>query len=729
MQPIQRTLQPHNRRDWLAALMLRHPDRFMPRLSAALARWQKLSRGVRRRFTRRVAATAAGAALALTLIAGPLTSTAHAASISVDNGVVVAADDGQCSLREAIVNANSDSQVFTSTGECEAGSGDDIISLPVDGDFLIEDGPYASIYGTNHGLPLVASVITIEGQGSTIHRDPGNLDTFGILAVEYGELTIHETTISGGAAYIGGGVLAIHSALAIRDSTVSGSFGVYGGGISSIQSATDIVNSTLTDNEANLGGGVFDLIGTVDIVNSTISGNSAQVGGGVLLGFYTSFYTTSTIVNSTITGNHADNVGGGVLILYSASVAFNRSIVSGNTTGNPVGIEVYNALNGQIYSSYTVFGHAGVSNSEAFFGFATSGSDVNATSDGSNDPLSAILDTTLADNGGPTLTHNLVAGSPAVDLAPDADCTVSPVDGVDQRGAARPFDVAGQGNDGSDTCDAGAVEYNSPLPGNSAIFMSTTTAGTTGDGLAFGPEDIIQWDGDAWSTWFDGSAAGLMPFNAKHNLNAIWIPDADAPDFVFSFGQNRRSVPGLADPVDGMDLLWWDGASFSWWFDGSDVGLTQKTQEKIDGLHVLDGSASPINGGNCLAYLLISTQGPAKVPNYSGGQLKFGGEDVVGFCATSLGETTAGLWHMVLDGSAEGMPRNSTDDFSLSEDGQTLYLTTKGTFNVDSATGGHSMVYAYDLGSGTFSGPLFVAADNGLPKKVNGLDVAGDLDE
>ena len=64
----------------------------------------------------------------------------------------------------------------------------------------------------------------------------------------------------------------------------------------------------------------------------------------------------------------------------------------------------------------------------------------------------------------------------------------------------------------------------------------------------------------------------------------------------------------------------------------------------------------------------------------------FGGEDVVGFCATSLGETTAGLWHMVLDGSAEGMPRNSTDDFSLSEDGQTLYLTTKGTFNVDSAT-------------------------------------------
>ncbi|MCW5847533.1 MAG: right-handed parallel beta-helix repeat-containing protein [Anaerolineae bacterium] len=547
MQPIQRTLQPHNRRDWLAALMLRHPDRFMPRLSAALARWQKLSRGVRRRFTRRVAATAAGAALALTLIAGPLTSTAHAASISVDNGVVVAADDGQCSLREAIVNANSDSQVFTSTGECEAGSGDDIISLPVDGDFLIEDGPYASIYGTNHGLPLVASVITIEGQGSTIHRDPGNLDTFGILAVEYGELTIHETTISGGAAYIGGGVLAIHSALAIRDSTVSGSFGVYGGGISSIQSATDIVNSTLTDNEANLGGGVFDLIGTVDIVNSTISGNSAQVGGGVLLGFYTSFYTTSTIVNSTITGNHADNVGGGVLILYSASVAFNRSIVSGNTTGNPVGIEVYNALNGQIYSSYTVFGHAGVSNSEAFFGFATSGSDVNATSDGSNDPLSAILDTTLADKWRPdadSITRMSAARRsiwPPTPTARSRRWTAST--SAARRGRSTWPDRA--------TTAAipvtSAVSANSPLPGNSAIFMSTTTAGTTGDGLAFGPEDIIQWDGDAWSTWFDGSAAGLMPLHKPRHTTM-----SDGP----SFGQNRRSVgrPWF-DPRSCTDLL------------------------------------------------------------------------------------------------------------------------------------------------------------------------------
>jgi len=96
---------------------------------------------------------------------------------------------------------------------------------------------------------------------------------------------------------------------------------------------------------------------------------------------------------------------------------------------------------------------------------------------------------------------------------------------------------------------------------------------------------------------------------------------------------------------------------------------------------------------------------------------------VLGFCATNLGESTAGFWHMVLDGSAEGMPRNATDSISLSADGNTLWLTTQRTFNVDSASGGHSMVYAWDMTTQTFSGPIFSAPANGFPKTVNALDI------
>ena len=151
------------------------------------------------------------------------------------------------------------------------------------------------------------------------------------------------------------------------------------------------------------------------------------------------------------------------------------------------------------------------------------------------------------------------------------------------------------------------------------------------------------------------------------------------------------------------------------------MGLTVLTQEKIDGLHVMPATYIPPNAWTCEAYMLISTQGPGKVPAYGGGTLKFGGEDVLGFCATSLGSVTTGYWHMVLDGSAQGMPYNSTDSISASDDGMTIYLTTQKVFNVDAATGGHSMVYTYDTVTESFSGPLFSAPANGLAPKVDGL--------
>ncbi len=284
--------------------------------------------------------------------------------------------------------------------------------------------------------------------------------------------------------------------------------------------------------------------------------------------------------------------------------------------------------------------------------------------------------------------------------------------------------------DGANNVDPTPASYtwviDTSAPAGVDIYVSTTKPGNIGP-LNFGSEDILKWDGNVWSVWFDGSAAGLQANRAKHNINAFSIPDTAGDDVIMSFAQNRAPVPGIPLTVDGMDLVKWDGSDFSLYFDGSDVDLTVKTQEKIDGLQVLDGSASPINGGACVAYLLISTQGPGRVTDYTGASLKFGGEDVLGFCATNLGASTAGFWHMVLDGSAEGMPRNSTNSLSLSDDGQTLYLTTQKTFNVDSAVGGHSMVYAYDFGTTEFSGPYFVAADHGLNKQVDGLQVDGDL--
>ena len=84
--------------------------------------------------------------------------------------MVVVADDGQCSLIEAIVNANNDSALFASAGECAPGSGPDTINLPANGTFTLTTS-YTYAYYSDNGLPLIDSDITIAGNGAGDHRD------------------------------------------------------------------------------------------------------------------------------------------------------------------------------------------------------------------------------------------------------------------------------------------------------------------------------------------------------------------------------------------------------------------------------------------------------------------------------------------------------------------------------------------------------------------------------
>jgi hypothetical protein len=88
--------------------------------------------------------------------------------------------------------------------------------------------------------------------------------------------------------------------------------------------------------------------------------------------------------------------------------------------------------------------------------------------------LEAILGP-LADNGGPTLTHALVPGSPALDVAPSASCAAEPVSGVDQRG--EPRNQNGTGGLTANECDAGSFElYVEPT-----IYLPFTVSPTSVD--------------------------------------------------------------------------------------------------------------------------------------------------------------------------------------------------------------------------------------------------------
>jgi hypothetical protein len=237
----------------------------------------------------------------------------------------------------------------------------------------------------------------------------------------------------------GPGVSNIGGFLAISDSTLSGNSAgeaLDGGGIMSgtlfkTPANVTLINSTISGNSASgAGGGIAGGYWGVTIVNSTISGNSAgDSGGGIAASFL-------TIMNSTISGNSAVNSGGGIAAGGPIMVTIANSTISGNSAASGGGIYKYQ---GNLEISDTIL-NAGASGENIFNnGGTVTSRGYNVCSDNgggylhgpgdqiNTDPLLGPLQ----DNGGPTLTHLPLPGSPAID-AGDPNFTPPPL--RDQRG-------------------------------------------------------------------------------------------------------------------------------------------------------------------------------------------------------------------------------------------------------------------------------------------------------
>jgi hypothetical protein len=314
----------------------RHRDDLLPRVAAYYTELQALPRRVRRALQRQLGLPLA--TLALWLALGQLPTLA--ATITVG---------GPCTLVDAITAANTNA----ATGGCPAGSGADTIVLPP-GSTQTLTQVNNDTYGAT-GLPVVSSVITIAGQGSTIARASG-APAFRLLAVHRtGDLTLQETTVSGGTStdFLGGGGVAnFGGTLAITNSTIAGNTTTaqYGGGVANFSyfgyfnggtnyyGKTVITDSIISGNSgSSFGGGVGNLASTLTITNSTVSGNTASEGGGVANRdgrvYDFSVGGTLTITDSTIAGNTASSRGGGVDNFGPGSTLITNSTISGNTAG------------------------------------------------------------------------------------------------------------------------------------------------------------------------------------------------------------------------------------------------------------------------------------------------------------------------------------------------------------------------------------------------------------
>ena len=310
---------------------------------------------------------------------------------------------------------------------------------------------------SNNKLTIYGGTITDGGGG--IYDDGGGVTlTAGTLTGNSATLT-SVTGFSGGGAYYenGVGLKANSSAFTnntLTESTTAGTSG--GGGLYNDAGGITLTDASVTGNSASLsgsatdvgGGGAFDDASGPSWVNVTLSNNtlgapagSSAGGGGLFLGG-----GTGKLTNTTINGNHS-NQNAGAILNTATGWSLKSTIIAGNTssdsrecdtTGGP-GSSLGNNLEDSPTTTCTL---------------SASGDVVNT-----NPKLAP-----LTNNGGAGPTNALMAGSPAIDHIPVAQCTdqqpsPQPVP-TDERGVQRGLDGF---------CDVGAFES---APGVNAVSAS-----------------------------------------------------------------------------------------------------------------------------------------------------------------------------------------------------------------------------------------------------------------
>jgi predicted outer membrane repeat protein len=395
---------------------------------------------------------------------------------------------------------------------------DDTIELATNGTYTI-----TARDNSINGLPRIqldgGHQLTIHGNGSTIQRSTaGGTLKFRIFYINSGAnvaisgLILANGNITALAGSYGGGIYSDGESgtvnLSITDCTFNSNFADYGGALYNdgesglaAPSVLVVANSTFTGNGANYAGAIFNdgAFGSamLNVNNCTFSGNSASISSGSIQHDAFMGSATGSFINCTFDHNTATQYGGAVgtdgdsgsvtLTVKNCTFNGNSAGTSGGGIDNSGGgaiLQVANTIfktgaNGANLSNeagtITSQGH-NLSNDNGA-GFLTAAGD-KINTDPMLDPAG------LVNNGGPTQTIALQAGSMAIDAgndanAPERDQRYYQRNGVSDIGA---FEFGGTlapttAGSGKTHGAAGSFTINFPLTGTVGVECRTSGAG------------------------------------------------------------------------------------------------------------------------------------------------------------------------------------------------------------------------------------------------------------
>lgn len=362
-------------------------------------------------------------------------------------------DSGPGTLRQAVLDANLN-------------PGADVITFQagLTGTILLTTGEIA-----------ISDSVDIQGPGARSLAVDSTARIFNISGSTSVNVAVSGLTLTGGQATGNGGAIANAGAnVTLSFVTVSGNNATGEGGAlfhNANSGWLTIESSTLSGNTASKAGAIYSIGWNLIIRNSTISGNHATDSvGAIKLEF-----AYASISNSTITGNSATFSQGGLLLSGSGELNLASTIVAGNT--DTTGASDLVRFAGTVNASDSLF-------QQALAPGVINGADT-ANMLGVNPMLGA-----MSDNGGPTDTHALPLGSPAIDAGANPLALSD-----DQRGPGfvRVFGTV---------ADIGAFEFGSGAAGDYTVSVSTTPSRTpyhdgsvsvtvTGTGGCVGTFDIL----------------------------------------------------------------------------------------------------------------------------------------------------------------------------------------------------------------------------------------------